>query len=175
MKEYLELFNKNVKFTNKDYYNNVFSKGLNTINHLFNIILLYTKNLKLAFNYGQKSVFYYIEFIDQISEDANSFLQLNSHDAVLFVYKKTIFEIDNKFKTDFILKSSCEINKFNIIKKYCDLIEKIISFYLKNKLEKTTIDTYVSKLIKRINSSSFNTSNIDKLNILVDNLSLTDI
>ena len=41
---------------------------------------------------------YYIEFIEQIGEEGNSFLQLSSKDAMLFVYKKTIFDINIEYK-----------------------------------------------------------------------------
>ena len=45
-----------------------------------------------------KSFLYYIEFIEQIGEEGNTFLQLSSKDAVLFVYKKTLFEINTDYK-----------------------------------------------------------------------------
>ena len=44
--------------------------------------------------YCKKTLRYYIEFMGQLGEDGNTFLQLNSKDAVLFVYTKTIFEIE---------------------------------------------------------------------------------
>ena len=126
VKDYLDLFNKNVHFTNENYLNNIFLKGLNAVNHIFNIILLYTKNINLAFNYGQKSIFYFIEFIEQINEDSNSFLQLNSMIAVLFVYKKTIYEINNNHKKNFTLSLEDEIKKFNLIKEYTDFVQKLL-------------------------------------------------
>jgi hypothetical protein len=52
----------------------------------------------LTYHHCQKSYSYYIEFIGQIGDDAVTYLQLNSKDAALFVYKKTIFDILEEVK-----------------------------------------------------------------------------
>jgi len=83
------------------YYRYIVFKGLETINHIFSLLLLYTKNITLTTHYVQQSIYYYIEFIGQIGDENHSFLQLNSKDAMLFVYKKSIFEIDSTFKKNF--------------------------------------------------------------------------
>ena len=73
------------------------------LSHIFNTIFLYTKNANLCEHYCYKASHYYIEFIGQISEDSHSFLQLNSKDATLFVYKKTIYDINNVYRKNFAL------------------------------------------------------------------------
>ena len=50
---------------------------------------------------GQKSFYYYIEFIGQIGDSNHQFLQLNSKDATLFVFKKTVFEINSDHRKIF--------------------------------------------------------------------------
>ena len=65
----------------------------NTLKHIFNTLLLYTKNLNLTVYHCKKAYLFYVEFITQIGDENHSFLQLNSKDAVIFLYKKTIFEI----------------------------------------------------------------------------------
>jgi hypothetical protein len=75
----------------------VFIRGLDTITHVFNGLLFYTKNAELAFYHSQKAFYFYAEFIEQISDTQNSFLKLSSRDAVLFVYKRTLFELHNEF------------------------------------------------------------------------------
>ena len=77
-------------------------RGLHTLKHIFNTIILYTKNLELTVYHTKKAYLFYVEFIGQIGEDNNSYLQLNSKDATLFVYKKTIFEINNDFRQSYI-------------------------------------------------------------------------
>ena len=59
---------------------------------------MYTKNLELTVHHCKKAFLYYVEFIGQIGDDNHTFLQLNSKDATLFVYKKTIFDINNEYK-----------------------------------------------------------------------------
>ena len=59
------------------------------------------KNINLVSFHLRKSYLYYAEFIGQIGEDSNSYLQLNSKDACLFVYKKTIYDINEEFKKRF--------------------------------------------------------------------------
>ena len=81
------------KITDKNYAKYVILNGIVTLNHVFNLLLLYTKNIQLVVTHSQKALFYYAEFISQIGE-TNAFLQLTSHDAALFVYKKTIYEIN---------------------------------------------------------------------------------
>ena len=68
-------------------------RGLDTITHVFIMLLYYTQHLETVYIYSQKSLYLYIEFIDQIAFDSNSFLQLSSKDAVIYVYKKTLYEI----------------------------------------------------------------------------------
>ncbi len=93
--EYLFHITENIIIQNHEYYIFIVLRGLSTIKHIFNILLMYTKNLELTVYHTKKAYLFYVEFIGQIREDNNSYLQLNSKDATLFVYKKTIFEINN--------------------------------------------------------------------------------
>ena len=107
-KKYIELMNhfliyggENFHIQNKQYLSFVIKRGIETFSHVFKILLLYTKNIDLTSYHCKKAFFYYIEFIGQIGDDTHTYLQLNSKDATLFVYKKTIFEIDNEYKKHF--------------------------------------------------------------------------
>ena len=86
---------------NIDYFKYILVRGLNTISHVFKILLLYTKNIEVASHHTQRAYYYYVEFIGQIGSDSHTYLQLNSKDASLFVYKKTIFDINNEFRKEF--------------------------------------------------------------------------
>tara|TARA_A100001015_G_scaffold251133_1_gene289928 strand:+ start:1963 stop:2724 length:762 start_codon:yes stop_codon:yes gene_type:complete len=175
IKEYIELFQKNVNFSNKEYLKNIFLKGLTTINNVFNLLLLYTKNLELTFIYSQKSIFLYIEFIDQISEDANSFLQLNSQDAILFVYKKTIYEINNDYRKDLIITCEKEINLLFIIKQFTILYQNIIIYYLNMNIELKEIEKYITKIIKRNNLIKLEKNYLVNLNEILNLLALKNV
>tara|TARA_B110000259_G_C14002975_1_gene396911 strand:- start:883 stop:1740 length:858 start_codon:yes stop_codon:yes gene_type:complete len=79
------------------YYRYILLNGIETISHVFRNVLLYTNNINVTYHHSQKAFYYYVEFIGQIGDEKHSFLQLNSKDATLFVYKKTIFEIKKEF------------------------------------------------------------------------------
>ena len=86
---------------NVEYYKYILIKGINTICHVFKILLLYTKNIDLVVHHCEKSFFYYIEFIRQIDEESHTLLKLNSTDASYFVFKKTIYEINHEYRKQF--------------------------------------------------------------------------
>ena len=95
---------------------------MKTIKHIFNTLILYTKNLELT-TYHKKAYLFYVEFIGQIGEDNNKGLQLNSKDATLSVYKKTIFEINNDFRQSYITNTRKTL--FEYINKATKLINDI--------------------------------------------------
>jgi len=101
-------------------------RGVETITHCFKILLMYTKNLELTIYQCKKALYYYIEFIGQISDVSlqHSYLQLNSKDATLFVYKKTIYDINNIYRKKFTL----EDNEQEIL----NSISNIIMFFNSN-------------------------------------------
>ena len=92
--------------TSPNMFNFIILRGLETTTHVFKYVLLYTQNLEAAFHHAQKSIYYYLEFIAQVAEQRNAFLQLSSRDAITYVYKKTIYLINNleskKLKSDII-------------------------------------------------------------------------
>jgi hypothetical protein len=96
--EYMRLISKKISMKNKTHYKFIFERGLETIIHVFSVTFYYTKNLDITVYHGQKAIYFYVEYIEQISDDNITFLQLSSRDAILFVYKKTIFDLNNEYK-----------------------------------------------------------------------------
>tara|TARA_B110000858_G_scaffold19617_1_gene19691 strand:+ start:37 stop:870 length:834 start_codon:yes stop_codon:yes gene_type:complete len=119
--EYLFHITENIIIQNRQYYIFILLRGLSTIKHIFNTMLLYTKNLDLTIYHTKKAYLFYVEFIGQIGEENNSYLQLNSKDATLFVYKKTIFEINNEYRKQFILNKE-EKERFKLF----DIFSKLV-------------------------------------------------
>jgi len=165
MIEYMRLIAEKINIKNKQYYIFIFERGIETLIHIFSMIFYYTKNLELTFYHSQKAYYFYIEFIEQISDDNITFLQLSSRDALMFVYKKTIFELNNEFKKtcppltadERIIVSymdahmniykklvSCILlhndflygNKLNYINESCDKIQKIVNVLNESKIKK---------------------------------------
>ena len=92
IKEYFTLINqsdtlKNIVNTNQSIY-----IGLTAIHRVFEYILLKTNNIDNAYYHSQKCYYYYLEYMEQINK-TDLAQNLNHIDAVLFVFKKTIFDI----------------------------------------------------------------------------------
>jgi len=152
--EYFKQYLENIFIQNPQYYIYILNRGISTLNHVFKILLIYTKNLDIVYYNCQKSYIYYIEFIQQIGDDNHSFLQLNSKDASLFVYKKTIFDINNDIRKNFVndkqsIQISYDIDLF--IKIYNNILDKLIENYkIINIIKYINTDLYciMQKIIK---------------------------
>ena len=90
MIEYMRLIAEKTNIKNKQYYIFIFERGIETLIHIFSMIFYYTKNLELTFYHSQKAYYFYVEFIEQISDDNITFLQLSSRDALMFVYQNLL-------------------------------------------------------------------------------------
>lgn len=168
--EYLFHAGDKISITNHAYYIFVLKRGCDTIKHIFNILFMYTKNLELTVHHCKKAFLYYVEFIGQIGDDNHTFLQLNSKDATLFVYKKTIFDINNEYKkkVEFTLN---EKKKLKFINVSSNLFNELILFILDN--ENLKGDTrlsyimYAQKMVCKIFNKYINLpfSIVEKLKI----------
>jgi hypothetical protein len=130
--EFLDFILEKIKFKNTNYSKFIIIRGYETITNIFNIILYYTKNLDLTIYHCQKGYYYYIEFIQQISNVDHVLLQLNSRDATTYVYKKTLTELNHDIKKNFpscsnIIKNSMEIIDEHI-KTFKNIFELILQF-----------------------------------------------
>ena len=134
MTEFLLCITQNIIVQNDEYLLFVIQRGLETLKHCFKMLYMYTKNLDLTVHHCKKAYCYYVEFIGQIGDDNNSYLQLNSKDATLFVYKKTIFEIDNEFKKKFIIDKNKK-DYIELISTIFDCYYEIITYILFNEKE----------------------------------------
>lgn len=92
--EYVDQAETALSISKVDYFRYVVMKGLETLTHVFRMLVMYTRNSDLAFFNSKKALYYYIEFIGQIGDDNHEFLSLTSNDAAMFVYKKTIFAVN---------------------------------------------------------------------------------
>jgi hypothetical protein len=170
--EYLKFILENLKIKNEIYTKFIITRGLDTITNVFLNILLYTKNIDITYFHCQKSFYFYVEFVGQISEDEKMFLQLTSRDATIYVYKKTIFEINNEFKK-INNDSSCDSKeKIKIINSYINLYKSYINKIIENNSEKTNI-IYINifeKISEKLNRNFINKDKIEVLVNIVDKL-----
>jgi len=138
--DYFKFITENIKLKKTNFSRFIVTRGLDTIINVFNHILLYTKNLDLTYFHCQKAFYFYVEFVGQISEDEKMFLQLSSRDASTYVYKKTIFEINNETK-----KTNQDVSDYTRLK--LDIVN-------------TYIDIYKTLLLKLINNDFLNTEKV---------------
>jgi hypothetical protein len=131
--EYMKLVSEKLTMKNKPHYKFIFERGLETLIHVFTMILYFTKNLELTFYHTQKAYYFYIEFIEQISDDNITFLQLTSRDAIMFVYRKTIFDLNNEYKKSMKEPSSDEIMLMSSINVYTNIYKNIVQFIINHK------------------------------------------
>ena len=128
--EYMKFMSEKISMKNKHYYRFIFERGVETVIHVFMNTLYFTKNLDLSFYHSQKAYYFYIEFIEQISDENVIFLQLSSRDAILFVYKKTIYEINQDYKKNMLEPSNEDKTTLATIDSYVAIYKNIIRYII---------------------------------------------
>jgi len=156
-------------------------KGLETLHHIFTLTFFYTKNISYTQHHAENAFCYYIEFIEQISDDQITFLQLTSREAVLFAYKKTIYDLHNEYKKSNVVLIPEEQIIFSTIDEYKKINKCILnytishnSFNYNNKVE--YIKTCGNQLLKfniQLCNNNFNIGLIECVYILSNKLTNT--
>jgi hypothetical protein len=157
--EYMHIILEKKVIKNEIYNDFVFERGFDTLKHVFLITFYYTKNLELTFYHTQKAYYFYVEFIEQITNDNATFLRLGSRDAIMFVYKRTIFDLNNEYKKDMEEPNFAEKNILQIVTLFIPIYKDIILYVMKyydsnNDNKKKYINIFYS-LIKNINENLY--------------------
>ena len=154
--EYMRFITNKITIKNNAYWRYIFERGINTLIHVFSIIFFCTKNLELTFYHTQKAFYFYIEFIEQISDDSVTFLQLSSRDATLFVYKKTIFDLNNGYKKNIPVLTREEKYIMDKVDLYISIYKSIVLFVINHVDIKYDKNDYINTCC----------DNIDQLNVM---------
>ena len=170
--EYLKFIIENIAMKNKHYFKFILIRGLETITHVFHYILFYSKNLEMAYYHSQKSFYYYVEFIGQISEDQNTYLQLSSRDAAVYVYKKTIYEINNENKKSSSLSlNSDATQKLDILQLQTQMYKNII-------IQKDILEFFIYRfevICNKINSILLTNDEMKTIYFFIENINTKQI
>lgn len=137
--------------------------GINTINRVFEYTIINTKCIEKTKHYSQKSYCYYLEYTKQINDLYVSY-NLNDMDAVMFVYKKTIFDLANADSKQSILTVNYDTIaiEHDELKELLNRMFKLTNtlFYWEN--DKITIidhqticNTFLNKFFKKIDSVEY--------------------
>jgi hypothetical protein len=97
--EYITYVEKNqdsFKVPNRIMFNYIIISGIETISHIFKMVMIHTNNIDATLYHAQTGILLYIEFIIQITQNTSVFLKLSIRDAIIYVYKKTIFNLKEK-------------------------------------------------------------------------------
>jgi hypothetical protein len=176
--EYFVYLDEKVNVKNKAYFNYILVRGLDTIMHVFNGMLFYTKNVDLAVYHSQKAFYFYVEFIEQIMDTQNSFLKLSSRDASLFVYKRTLFEVYTEY-----IKPAANPDALVAVMKclniYCSMYKMVVTYFVNNHLSmdyKTEqIGHFVNKLTKLSSKLNYLIMDAITLQKLCDHLAMISL
>ena len=175
--DYMKLISEQINIKHQKYYHFIFMRGLDTITNVFKMLLFLTKNIDLTYFHSQKAFYFYVEFIEQISNDKNTFLQLGSREACIFVYKKTIFEINNEHRKNIDSIQANEQIMLSLLDKYINIYKNMCFFFIQNiylhENNKTTqIHDFCDKLQSLSNELNRHYSEefLDSINLLVHSL-----
>ena len=167
--DYLKFITENIKLRQNNFAKFIIIRGLDTIVHVFNYILLYTKNIDVTYFHCQKAFYFYVEFVGQISEDEKMFLQLSSRDASTYVYKKTVFEISSELKKNSEHISDYTKLKLNIINSHVQMYTSLLLHIINTDFRNLENIKELEELYNKINKLHDKTL-INKLNSVVDKL-----
>lgn len=108
-------------------------KGAEVINNIFNILLLYTRNLDITTHYANQCIYFYVEYINQISNKSAEFVFVNltMQDAILYIYRKSIFEINEQIRRKYKSNSN-EKKIYDSISIFNNTYNHIILAFLQN-------------------------------------------
>ena len=157
--EYMLLFFEKIKImkNNHAHFCYIFERGINTVTSVFIGLIEYTKNVDLAFNLGKKAFYFYIEFIEQISDVQNSFLQLTSRDAIMFVYKRTIFDVNKEMVKPSASDNPTTIKLLSNFHHIC----KICSSYFIQKVDLNNQPIQINGFVLSLNSALADVKKMD--------------
>ena len=176
--EYFVYLDEKVNVKNQTYFNYILMRGLDTIMHVFEGMLFHTKNVDLAFYHSQKAFYFYVEFIEQIMDTQNSFLKLSSRDASLFVYKRTLFEVQAEYIKP-ALKPDALVVAMKSLNVYCSMYKMVVAYFINKHLtidyKAEQIGHFVNKLTKLSSKLNYLIMDTHTLQKLCDHLTIISL
>ena len=167
----------NIKLNKKENTNFIILRGLETITHVFNMILYVTKNLEITHFYSERSFYLYIEFINQITDDSNKFLQLCSRDASIYVYKKTIFDINKEYrkKIDEECDKKMDETIFIPFNNFTHLIKIMMLYVFEYNISFNEKIIMIQEILKSVNNNNTNNITHEKINTICEMSNIQNI
>lgn len=134
IKKYFVLLNHYIIFCidNTNIKNNsIYNAGLDMMRHVYTLLFLYTKNLELSVYHTNNAIYYYLEYMTQITDtEDNIFFNLTIKDAVMYVYNRTIFDINKKFKKPNTKKDDIILKELDVFSSVNTFLKNVSTIYL---------------------------------------------
>lgn len=174
MNDFLNYGYNNLQNDNINNYKNNIFKGYQTLTHVFKYVILKTYNINFAYEITQKCFLYYIEFISQINNTNNNYINLSITDAIFFIYKKSIFkDLDedkniNNNTSDFL----------PLLQKLILIHNELLTYYIDNINHDNINFTEFTKKIYILTENLLlvdNVNNIDNIIIFIDYCKINNI
>ena len=105
----------------------------------------------MATEYANNSIYYYIEYVSQISNKNSEFVFVNLtvKDAILYVYRKSVFELNDEIKKNYVSIKE-ESTYFETITSFIKTYNNILYLMFKNNnyenLDVETIKPFLYKI-----------------------------
>ena len=117
--------------------------ALKTVSHVIINIFIHTKNINVSVQCGKQAITYFLEFVNQICiNNVNNCINLSLNDAIIFVYKKTIFKLKHEYNKLYINKDDDKL--FHTILTVNNIIN---SLYVYNDFKIFKIKTFIKHLV----------------------------
>ena len=129
--DFLNYACNNLNTDNSEILKHNIQKGIQALTHIFKIILIRSDDINHTIDITQKCFFYYVEFVTQIS-NSNDHIQLSLNDAIIFLYKKSIFQYDDNENTDHSINFSNNTSyKFSSdLQKLIEVHNELLYYYI---------------------------------------------
>jgi hypothetical protein len=163
---YLKNFYNNIITENIHYKEFIMIRGIDTIANIFRIVLYYTKDINFVYFYCKQSYLLYIQYIFQLN-NINSATTNYSKNAIEYIYKKSIFNIDNNFKQNIHSVSLEEKQNFNIINNHITSLNIILSKIIYNDIN--DVDIIFEQTITYFNNINLIEADYNVINICLNN------
>lgn len=129
--DFLNYACNNLNTDNTEILKHNIQKGIQALTHIFKIILIKSNDINCTIDVTQKCFFYYVEFVTQIA-NSNDHIQLSLNDAIIFLYKKSIFQYDDTENTEHNIDFSNNIS-YNIssdLQKLIEVHNELVYYYI---------------------------------------------
>jgi len=135
MKEYFQALHESFIIKEMNYPVETINIGIKTIHHVFETAIIKTKNVEKAYYSSKNAYSYYLEYIEQLYR-VNLSENFNYMDIILFVYKKTIYELSAEDEEYFDIVNTMDNDTISLDKfewrdfylKLTNIVQVLLSF-----------------------------------------------